>query len=64
MMKLVNRDGEAVYYNSVVKGGKVKFVIVAASGQKLVGRDKESVRSRTFTTERAASKYMARYGYQ
>lgn len=63
-MKLVNRDGEAVYYNSVVKGGKVKFVIVAASGQKLVGRDKEPVGSRTFMKETTASRYLTRYGYQ
>lgn len=63
-MKLVNGQGQAVYYNCVEKGGKVKFVVKAASGQMLTGRDKEPVRSRTFMKEASAGKYLAKYGYR
>lgn len=62
-MKLINSKGEAVYYNTVMKKGEYRFVVKAASGQMLLGRDKEPVKSRTFAKEATALKYMARHGY-
>lgn len=62
-MRLNNEKGEAVYYNAVSKNGETRFVIKAASGQFLLGRDKEPVRSRTFSKEVTAERYLRRHGY-
>ena len=35
MPKLANEQGQAVYFNGVEKGGKVRWVVLAASGQTL-----------------------------
>ena len=50
-MKLVDRDSSAVYYNMVEKRGKLRYIVKAASGQKLEGRDKQKLSSRTFTQQ-------------
>lgn len=39
-----NKSGEAVYYNVVEKGGKLRFVIKAASGQVITGRDRQKLK--------------------
>ena len=62
-MKLLNSDGQAVYYNIVEKRGKLRFIVLAASGQKLIGRDKQKLKSRTFLTEHATEAYLKRQGY-
>lgn len=62
-MKLMNEQGQAVYYNYVEKHGRVRVVILAASGQMLRSRDKASVKSRTFAQERQAETWCRRNGY-
>lgn len=62
-MKLLNEKGQAVYYNAVEKHGVTRFVVKAASGQFLLGRDKEPVKSRSFAKEMTAEKYLRRHGY-
>lgn len=62
-MKLMNEQGQAVYYNHVEKHGKLRVVILAASGQTLKSRDKASVKSRTFAQERQAKAWCKRNGY-
>lgn len=62
-MKLANEQGQAVYYNVVTKGGQVRFVVQAASGQAIPGRDRQKLKSRTFSQEHQAEAYLKRLGY-
>ena len=63
-MKLVNRQGEAIYYNVVTKHGKPRYVIQAASGQVIRGRDRQKRKSRTFAQEHQVEAWMRRHGYE
>lgn len=62
-MKMLNDQGQAVYYNTVEKDGRIKYIVLAASGQTLLGRDKQKLKSRTFTQEHQAEAYLRRLGY-
>ena len=62
-MKLANETGQAVYYNPVTKHGKLRFVVVAADGQIIQGRDRQKRRSRTFAQEHQAQAWLQRNGY-
>ena len=62
-MKLLNSNGQAVYYNCVEKRGKIRYIVLAASGQKLIGRDKQKLKSRSFLNEHSAEAYLKRHGY-
>lgn len=62
-MKLTNERGESVYYNIVTKHGLEHYVILAASGQKITGRDKQRTRSRTFAKQHQAESWLERNGY-
>lgn len=49
-MRMVNQAGEAVYYNIVEKRGKIRYIVKAASGQMLTGRDRRGdIPSRAFS---------------
>ena len=61
---MVNGAGEVVYYNCVVKHGEIRYQVQAASGQVLPGRDRQKRKSRTFSQEHQASKYLRRLGYE
>lgn len=63
-MRMINKDGQKVYYNSVEKHGQVKFVILAASGQHIAGRDRQKRKSRTFTHQHQAESWLRRNGYK
>lgn len=63
-MKLKNDAGQAVYYNCVTKHGEVRYVIAAASGQYIPGRDRQKRKSRTFSREHQAEKWLAANGYK
>jgi len=62
-MKLVNKAGEAVYYNCVTKHGRERYIIQAASGQVIRGRDRQKLRSRTFAQCFQAEDWLRRNGY-
>lgn len=62
-MKLVNEAGEAVYYNLVTKRGQERYIIQAASGQVLRGRDRQKLKSRTFVKCFQAEQWLKRNGY-
>lgn len=62
-MKLVNEAGQAVYYNVVEKRGKLRYIVLAASGQVILGRDRQKRKSRTFTQEHQARAWLERNGY-
>ena len=63
-MKMVNQAGEAVYYNTVEKRGEIRYIVKAASGQTLTGRDRQKLKSRTFSQEHQARAFLKRNGYQ
>lgn len=63
MPKLSNEQGQAVYFNGVEKGGKVRWVVLAASGQTLQGRDRQKLKSRTFSQYHQAEAFLRRNGY-
>ena len=63
-MKMVNEIGQAVYYNVVEKHGHLRYVVLAASGQPIVGRDRQKRQSRTFAQEYQAEAFLRRNGYR
>lgn len=63
-MKMINEAGQAVYYNCVEKHGTLKFVVLAASGQPILGRDRQKRKSRTFTHQHQAESWLRRNGYK
>lgn len=63
-MRMKNDKDELVYYNSVEKGGKLRFIILAASGQIIRGRDGQKLKSRTFTQQHQAEAWLRRMGYK
>lgn len=62
-MRMVNEQGQAVYYNCVEKHKRIRYVVKAASGQFILGRDREKLRSRTFVQEHQAEAWLRRNGY-
>lgn len=62
-MRMVNEQGQAVYYNVVDKHDRVRYVIKAISGQFILGRDRERRQSRTFAQEHQAEAWLRRNGY-
>ena len=63
-MKMANEKGEAVYYNSVEKNGKLFFIIKGLDGTKVIGRDRQRKASRSFTQEAQARAYLDRHGFR
>ena len=63
-MRMTNQAGQAIYYNLVEKHGHTRYVIKAASGQTIPGRDRQKKRSRTFAQEHQAEAFLRRQGYQ
>lgn len=63
-MKMVNQQGDAVYYNPVTKHGNTRYIIQAASGQVILGRDRQKGKSRTFTHDFQAEAWLKRNGYK
>ena len=62
-MRLERADGTAVYYNIVKKRGKLRYIIKAASGQVIPGRDRQKHASRTFTQKHQAERFLQAQGY-
>lgn len=63
-MRYQNEAGQVVYYNPVEKRGKVRWVIQAASGQVITGRDRQKRKSRTFAQMHQADAWLERNGYR
>lgn len=62
-MRMSNEQGQTVYYNVVEKHGKVRYIVLAASGQVIRGRDGQKLKSRTFTQEHQAAAWLKRNRY-
>lgn len=63
-MTLVNGQGQKVYYNVVEKHDRLRYVVKAASGQFILGRDRQKLGSRTFAQEHQAEAWLKRNGYR
>lgn len=63
-MKMLNSEGQAIYYNCVTKHGKICYIVQAASGQVIIGRDKQKRKTRTFAQEHQARAWIRRNGYK
>lgn len=62
-MKMANAKGEEVYYNIVEKEGRVRFIVKGINGTMVLGRDRQRLKSRTFTQEAQADGYLKRNGF-
>lgn len=63
-MKMINQQGQKVYFNCVEKRGELRYIVKAASGQTITGRDRQKLKSRTFTQEHQARAWLIRNGYE
>lgn len=63
-MTMVNKQGQKVYYNVVEKHERIRYVVKAASGQVILGRDRQKLSSRTFAQEHQAEAWLKRNGYR
>lgn len=63
-MRMVNEQGQSIYYNVVEKRGQLRYIILAASGQVIRGRDGQKLKSRTFAQEHQAAAWLKRMGYR
>lgn len=63
-MRYQNKAGQVIYYNPVKKHGRVRWVIQAACGQTITGRDRQKLKSRTFAQEHQADAWLERNGYK
>ena len=63
-MRLQNEAGQVIYYNPVTKHGKTRWLVQAASGQTIAGRDRQKRKSRSFAQEHQASAWLERNGYK
>ena len=63
-MKMVNAQGEALYYNIVTKNGKDQFVLKGIGDTMILGRDKQRKKSRIFTQEAQALAFLKRHGFE
>ncbi len=63
-MKMMNAEGRTIYYNDVVKRGKVQYVIKSIDGTPIIGRDKQKLQSRTFKQEAQAEAWLKRNGFK
>ena len=63
-MRMINDQGQRVYYNIVTKHGKDRAVILAIGDNMIIGRDKQKTKSRTFRTQDKAEQWLKRHGYK
>ena len=63
-MMMVNGQEQKVYYNTVEKHGMIRYVVKAASGQVILGRDRQKLNSRTFAQKHQAEAWLKRNGYR
>lgn len=63
-VKMANAKGEAVYFNPVTKHGKEFWVIKGIGSTLVIGRDRQKLKSRTFSRYDQAEKYLDRHGFR
>ena len=63
-MRMRNDAGQTIYYNDVVKRGKIRYIVRSIDGTPILGRDKQKRQSRTFTQEAQAEAWLRRNGFR
>lgn len=64
-MKMINKaSGEAVYFNPIRKNGKDVWIIQGIGATVVIGRDRQKLKSRTFTQYAQAEAYLKRHGFE
>ncbi len=64
-MKMINKaTGEAVYFNPVKKAGKDVWLIQGIGSTVVIGRDRQKRKSRIFTQEAQAERYLKAHGFE
>ncbi len=64
-MKLVNKaTGEAVYFNPIAKNGKDCWLVQGIGDTLVIGRDRQKRKSRVFTQEAQAERYLEKHGFE
>lgn len=64
-MKLVNKStGEAVYFNPITKNGKDCWLVQGIGDTLVIGRDRQKRKSRIFTQEAQADRYLEKHGFE
>ena len=61
---MANAKGEAVYYNVVEKNGKLQYVVKGIGDTVVLGRDRQKRKSRIFTQEAQAERFLERNGFR
>lgn len=64
MPKMVNDKGEALYYNVVERRGKIAYMMRGIGDTVIVGRDRQKFKSRIFTQEAQAQRYLDKHGFK
>ncbi len=64
-MKLVNKTtGESVYFNPITKNGKDCWLVQGIGDTMVIGRDRQKRKSRIFTREAQADRYLEKHGFE
>lgn len=64
-MKMINKaTGEAVYFNPIRKHGKDAWIVQGIGATVVIGRDRQKLKSRTFTQYSQAEAYLKRHGFE
>lgn len=63
-MKMKNAKGEEVYFNLIQKNGKDYWLVQGIGSTKVIGRDRQKRKSRSFTRENQAAAYLQRHGFR
>lgn len=54
---------EALYYNVIMKNGKIQYALKAIGETVILGRDRQKRKYRAFAQEAQAERYLQRYGF-
>ena len=63
MPRMQNEKGEALYYNVIMKNGKIQYALKAIGETVILGRDRQRKKSRIFTQYAQAEAYLRRHGF-
>ena len=62
-MKMANDKGEAIYFNAAEKNGRMVFIVQGIGDTVIIGRDRQRLKSRTFTQENQAWAYVKKHHF-
>ena len=60
MPRMQNEKGEALYYNVIMKNGKIQYALKAIGDTVILGRDRQKRKYRAFAQEAQAERYLQR----